>query len=93
MAVRGTKITPAQRRMLAKLYLVAGTDGWYRAGQAGELSSQAERPTLASLYYRGFCVRQVHSGAGTSSPAHEYRLTPAMYAACSAAAARGKVQA
>jgi hypothetical protein len=30
--------------------------------------------TLASLYYRGIMVRRVHSGAGTTSPAHEYQL-------------------
>lgn len=71
------KLTALQLYMLRLLY-TAYTDAqyngvWYRAANHGE------RVTLASLYYRGLLERRVWRGAGTHSPAHEYRLTQRVY--------------
>lgn len=69
-------LTKPQRAQLVRAYLAyreADSDGWVRARNNGE------RVTLASLYYRHLLLRRVHSGAGTSSPAHEYRIPLPLY--------------
>jgi hypothetical protein len=61
------KLTQAQRDQLVRAI---------RSQRAGEgpirARNHGERVTLASLYYRGYLERNAHSGAGTTSPAHEY---------------------
>lgn len=80
MAAGRKGYTKAQLEMVRTL--AAQHPGWHRAQCHGD------RVTLASLYYRGLAERQVHSGVGTSSPAHEYRLRPETYDALAAAVLR-----
>lgn len=77
-------LTPAQREQIMRAAQLPETI-YIRARNNGE------RVTLASLYYRNIFVRRVHSGAGTTSPAHEYQLHPTMREALRKRDKRGAV--
>jgi hypothetical protein len=81
-----TGLTAPQRQQLLRAYRMPA-HVYIRAEDHGQ------RVTLASLYYRNLMVRRAHSGAGTTSPAHEYQLASALRAAMDRKAAARRVTA
>lgn len=83
------KLTKAQARQLVRALMArhvaelgrpellelwhAEPGGWIRSLDHGQ------RVTLASLHYRGLLERRAWDKAGTTSPAHEYRLCDELY--------------
>jgi len=70
------QLTQPQRAQLVRA-LRARQDGteWIRSQDHGQ------RVTLASLYTRGLLTRRAWAKAGTTSPAHEYRMADDLYEA------------
>lgn len=72
------QLTTLQRRQLLRAVAARQNGdhgGWIRSQDHGQ------RVTLASLHYRGFMDRRAWAKAGTSSPAHEYRITDELFQA------------
>ena len=68
-------LSKLQRATLARCIRARERSTWYRAAGNGE------RVTLASLYYRGLCIRRCHRGReGERDAAHEYRPSDAVMA-------------